>query len=70
MAQNDLHLQNFSDLIWSVSDMLRGSFQEDDYGAIILPFALLRRIECALAPTRQATVAQYEFLRSAGMLLE
>ena len=70
MAQNDLHLQNFSDLIWSVADMLRGSFQEDDYGAIILPFALLRRIECALAPTRQATVAQYEFLRSAGMLLE
>ena len=50
--------------------MLRGSFQEDDYGAIILPFALLRRIECALAPTRQATVAQYEFLRNAGMLLE
>ena len=48
MAQNDLHLENYSDLIWSVADMLRGSFQEDDYGAIILPFALLRRIECAL----------------------
>lgn len=32
MAQNDLHLQNFSDMIWSVADMLRGSFQEDDYG--------------------------------------
>lgn len=50
--------------------MLRGSFQEDDYGTIILPFALLRRIECALAPTRQAVVEKYEAMRNAGMVLE
>lgn len=70
MAQNDLHLENYSDLIWSVADMLRGSFQEDDYGAIILPFALLRRIECALAPTREIVVQKYEVMRNAGMVLE
>ncbi len=70
MAQNDLHLENYSDLIWSVADMLRGSFQEDDYGAIILPFALLRRIECALASTRETVVQKYEVMRNAGMVLE
>lgn len=44
--------ENFASFIWSVADSLRGPFQEDDYGNIILPFALLRRLECVLAPTR------------------
>lgn len=46
--------ENFASFIWSVADSLRGPFQEDDYGNIILPFALLRRLECVLQPTRQA----------------
>ena len=50
--------------------MLRGAFQEDDYGTIILPFALLRRIECALAQTREAVVQQYEKMCNLGMVLE
>ena len=45
--------ENFASFIWSVADSLRGPFQEDDYGNIILPFALLRRLECVLHPTRQ-----------------
>ena len=44
--------ENFASFIWSVADSLRGPFQEDDYGNIILPFALLRRLECVLQPTR------------------
>lgn len=44
---------NFASFIWSVADSLRGPFQEDDYGNIILPFALLRRLECVLEPTRE-----------------
>lgn len=56
MVQYDLHLDNYSELILSVADMLRGAFQENGYGTIILPFAFLRRIECTLAPTREAVV--------------
>ena len=56
MVQHDQHLEHYSELILSVADMLRGAFQEDGYGTIILPFALLRRIECTLAPTREAVV--------------
>ena len=56
MVQHDLRLKNYSELILSVTDLLRGAFQKDGYGTIILPYALLRRIECTLAPTREAVV--------------
>ncbi|WP_168185651.1 type I restriction-modification system subunit M N-terminal domain-containing protein [Acidiferrobacter sp. SPIII_3] len=42
-------LANF---IWSVADLLRGDYKRADYGKIILPFTLLRRLECVLEPTK------------------
>ncbi|WP_017430534.1 type I restriction-modification system subunit M [Vreelandella jeotgali] len=39
-------------LIWSVADLLRGDFKQSQYGRIILPFTLLRRLECVLEPTK------------------
>lgn len=63
-------LDNYANLIWKVADMLRGTFQDDDYGTIILPFALLRRIECALEPTRENVADRYKKLALQGMLLE
>lgn len=44
--------ENFASFIWSVADSLHGPFREDDFGSIILPFALLRRLECVLQSTR------------------
>ncbi|MGK0404110.1 MAG: type I restriction enzyme M protein [Alcanivorax borkumensis] len=38
--------------IWSVADLLRGDFKQSQYGRVILPFTLLRRLECVLAPTK------------------
>ncbi|RUR43433.1 type I restriction-modification system subunit M [Vreelandella populi] len=38
--------------IWSVADLLRGDFKQSQYGRIILPFTLLRRLECVLGPTK------------------
>ncbi|TVM17095.1 SAM-dependent DNA methyltransferase [Oceanidesulfovibrio indonesiensis] len=46
---------NFSDAaakIWAVADLLRGEFKQSQYGRIILPFTLLRRLECVLEPTK------------------
>ncbi|MDG4774972.1 class I SAM-dependent DNA methyltransferase [Solwaraspora sp. WMMD792] len=37
---------------WSVADLLRGDYKQSDYGKVILPFTVLRRLECVLAPTR------------------
>ncbi len=43
--------------IWSVADLLRGDFRQSQYGRIILPFTLLRRLECVLEPTRDTVHA-------------
>lgn len=47
---------------WSVADLLRGDYKQSDYGKVILPFTVLRRLECVLEPTREKVcevVAQY-----------
>ncbi|MEU6443375.1 class I SAM-dependent DNA methyltransferase [Streptomyces sp. NPDC047046] len=38
---------------WSVADLLRGDYKQSDYGRVILPFTVLRRLECVLEPTRE-----------------
>lgn len=45
--------------IWSVADLLRGDFKQSQYGRIILPFTLLRRLECVLEKTKPAVLAKY-----------
>ena len=39
---------NLSAFVWSVADLLRGDFKQSDYGKVILPFTILRRLDCAL----------------------
>ena len=43
--------------IWSVADLLRGDFKQSQYGRVILPFTLLRRLECVLEPTKAQVLA-------------
>ncbi|MFF3842872.1 N-6 DNA methylase [Streptomyces sp. NPDC001930] len=48
---------------WSIADLLRGDYRQSDYGKVILPFMVLRRLECVLEPTRDKvveTVAKFE----------
>ena len=47
---------NFTDkanFIWSVADLLRGDFKQSEYGKVILPFTVLRRFDCVLAPSKE-----------------
>ena len=46
--------------IWSIANKLRGPYQSDKYKDVIIPMTIIRRFECALAPTKDAVVAQYE----------
>ncbi len=62
--------QSNSALIWSTADLLRGDYKQSDYGKIILPFVLLRRLECVLEPTREAVLAEHETRRSLGIPME
>ncbi len=49
---------NLAAYIWSLADLLRGDFKQSQYGRVILPFTLLRRLECVLASTKAAVLAQ------------
>ncbi|SOD16912.1 type I restriction-modification system subunit M [Nitrosomonas ureae] len=57
MTQNTNNLATY---IWSLADLLRGDFKQSQYGRVILPFTLLRRLECVLEPTKPAVLAAYE----------
>ena len=51
---------NLSSFILSVADLLRGNFKQSDYGKIILPFPVLRRLDCVLEPTKAAVLSELE----------
>jgi type I restriction enzyme M protein len=44
--------------IWSVADLLRGDYRRSEYGHVILPFTVLRRLDAVMAPTRAAVRAR------------
>ena len=53
-----MNQQALSAFIWSVADLLRGDYKQSDYGKVILPFTVLRRLDCVLAPTKDAVLAE------------
>lgn len=50
--------------LWSVADLLRGDFKQSQYGRIILPFTLLRRLECVLEATKPDVLTKYEAIKA------
>lgn len=65
-----MNQQNLADFIWNVADVLRGDFKQSEFGRIILPFTVLRRLECVLEPTRDAVRTQYQALHASGVDLD
>lgn len=65
-----MNQQNLASDIWNIADTLRGDFKQSEFGRVILPFAVLRRLECVLEPTRDAVRAQAEVLKSSGIDLD
>src|SRR5579864_4930427 len=56
-------MEGFGDkvgFIWSVADLLRGDYKPSEYGRVILPLVTLRRLDCVLAPTKEAVLAEYD----------
>ena len=50
---------NLSSFIWSIADLLRGDYKQSEYGKVVLPFTILRRLDCVLEPTKEAVLAEY-----------
>jgi type I restriction enzyme M protein len=65
-----MNQQALSSLIWSVADLLRGDFKQSEYGRVILPFTVLRRLDCVLAPTKAEVLKEYAAKQAAGIAFE
>ena len=59
-----------ADFIWKNAEDLWGDFKHTDFGKIILPFTLLRRLECALEPTREAVREAHDAFKDADVELD
>ena len=55
-------MNNFGDkvsFIWSIADLIRDTFKRGKYQDVILPFTVLRRLDCVLEPTKEEVLAAY-----------
>ena len=59
--------QALSSFIWSVADLLRGDYKQSEYGKVILPFTVLRRLDCVLEATKPAVLAEFAKQQKAGL---
>ncbi len=50
--------QNHAGLVWSIADLLRGDYKQSEYGRVILPLVVLRRLDCVLEPTKDQVLAR------------
>ena len=61
---------NLSAFIWSVADLLRGDYKQSEYGKVILPFTVLRRLDCVLEGTKAAVLVEKKLREKAGLNVE
>lgn len=56
------NFKEYANFIWSIADLLRGDYKQSDYGKVILPLTVLRRLDCVLEPTKAAVLDKYKFV--------
>lgn len=56
-----------ANFIWEIADLLRGDYKQSDYGKVILPFTVLRRLDCVLSPTKQKVLDYLPKLESTNV---
>ncbi len=55
-------IRNHAAFIWSVADLLRGDYKQSEYGRVILPLVVLRRLDCVLEPTKAQVLQRHTAL--------
>jgi len=65
-----MNFTSTASFIWSIAELLRGDYKQSDYGKVVLPFTLLRRLDCVLEATKAAVLAEYEAKKSLGVPLD
>ena len=59
-----INFQDRANFIWSLADLLRGDYKQAEYGKVILPFTILRRLDCLLSDTKPTILTQYETIKA------
>jgi type I restriction enzyme M protein len=55
MGNHQTHVQ----LIWDIAELLRGPYKPHEYGRVVLPFTVLRRLDCVLAADRHRQMGRW-----------
>ncbi len=56
-------IKNHAAFIWSVADLLRGDYKQSEYGRVVMPLTVLRRLDCVLEPTKSQVLDRHQKLK-------
>jgi type I restriction enzyme M protein len=62
-VSSEPQIRSHAAFIWSVADKLRGVYKQSEYGRVILPLVVLRRLDCVLEPTKADVLARHQALK-------
>ncbi|RNI22652.1 type I restriction-modification system subunit M [Rufibacter latericius] len=62
-----INFREYANFIWSVADLLRGDYKQAEYGKVILPLTVLRRLDCVLEKTKPNVLAKYELVKNTNI---
>lgn len=52
-----INFKESANFIWGIADLLRGDYKRSEYGRVILPLTVMRRLDCVLEPTKEAVLS-------------
>ena len=56
MSSTSETIQSLSGFVWSIAEILRGDFKQSEYGKVVLPFVVLRRLDCLLEDSKEVVL--------------
>ena len=62
--QTSINIQEKANMIWNIADIIQGTFKPHQYGLVILPFTLLKRLNDTLVPTKAEVLKTYEKIKN------
>lgn len=61
------NVKESANFIWSIADILRGEYKQSEYGKVILPLTVLRRLDCVLEKSKEAVLTKFEQLKTTNI---
>lgn len=61
------NVKESANFIWSIADLLRGDYKQSDYGKVILPLTVLRRLDCVLETSKEDVLKKFEQLKTTNI---